>query len=306
MSWDPQNLPSQAGRTFVVTGGNAGIGYFIAEQLAGTGGHVVIASRNLQKADAAIRSILKQHPAAQLSAVQLDLGSLESVRTAAAELNRLDRIDAIIENAGTVMPSRDRLETADGNEIMFGTNHLGHFLLTELVFPTLQRTPGSRIVTMGSGATRMTGIDLDDLQSTKKYSSWKAYGQSKHATQSFGFELDRRLRAADSSVTAVVAHPGSGQDGASPAREGINVPSAGARFKARLLFFLGGGKDKAAWSAVRAAIDPSVEGGQYWGPRGNISGPPVLAKPAAVSHEEILGRALWERSEKLVGGVFEV
>jgi NAD(P)-dependent dehydrogenase (short-subunit alcohol dehydrogenase family) len=229
VAWDPRNLPSQHGKTFVVTGGNAGIGYFIAEQLAGAGGRVVIAARDARKAEAAIASIRSRVPGAEVSTVHLDLASLDSVRAAAAELSTLASLDALIENAGAIMPSRRRELTAEGNELMFGTNHLGHFLLTALLYPTLARTPGSRVITMGSGATHLTGIDLGDLQSARKFSAWAAYGQSKHATQAFGFELDRRLRAAGSPVTALVAHPGGGQDGNTPARTGVLEPTIAQR-----------------------------------------------------------------------------
>jgi NAD(P)-dependent dehydrogenase (short-subunit alcohol dehydrogenase family) len=155
MSWDPRSIPSQAGKTFVVTGGNAGIGYFISEQLAAAGGHVIIACRSAAKADAAIAAIHARTPEAQLEHVALDLSSYASVRSAAAALTGR-RIDAIIENAGSIMPSKKRETTVDGNEVMFGTNHLGHFLLTALLYPTLAATPGARVVTMGSGATRLT------------------------------------------------------------------------------------------------------------------------------------------------------
>ncbi len=304
MTWDPLHLPSQAGKTFVVTGGNAGIGYFISEQLATAGGRVVIASRSVAKADAAIAAIRSRVPGAELSSVELDLSSYASVRVAATSLASLDRIDAIIENAAAVMPSRQREQTVDGNELMFGTNHLGHFLLTALLYPTLEKTPGSRVVTMGSGATRLVKLDSEDLQSATNYRPFAAYARSKHATQAFGFELDRRLRAARSTVIALVVHPGGGQDGNSPERAGVMEPTAGQRALAKLLFFAGGGKDSAAWSAVRAATDPDTAGGQYWGPRRNLTGPPVLVKPAKSSHAESFGRRLWSESERLVGERF--
>ena len=305
MTWDPRQLPSQAGKTFVVTGGNAGIGYFISEQLAAAGGRVVIACRSAAKADAAFAAIHQRTPAAELEHVALDLSSYESVRAAAASLKGR-RIDAIIENAGAIMPSTHREVTVDGNELMFGTNHLGHFLLTALLYPTLAATPGARVVTMGSGATRLTKPRLGDVQSEKQFSPFAVYGWSKHATQSFGFELDRRLRAARSSVTALVVHPGGGQDGNSPTRLGVMEPSPRARVLAKLLFVMGGGKDTAAWSAVRAATDPEALGGQYWGPRGNLTGPPVLQKPVASSSRATFGAALWAASEHLVGLKFSV
>jgi len=304
VSWDPTALPRQAGKVFVVTGGASGIGYFICEQLATTGARVIIAGRSAGKADVAIASILQRVPDADLGFVHLDLASLASVRTAADELAALGRIDALVENAGSIMPSRERRETVDGNELMFGTNHLGHFLLTALLYPTLQASGESHVVTMGSGATHLTRIDLDDLQSTKNYSSWKAYGQSKHATQSFGFELDRRLRASGSSVRALVAHPGAAQDAKSPFRAGIVEPTVLQRVLS-VVYVIARGKQTAAWPIVRAAIDPDAEGGQYWGPR-VFSPQPSLVKPARVSQEEVLGRALWTRSEELVGQKFEV
>lgn len=303
MTWDPRHLPSQSGKCFVVTGGNAGIGYFISEQLAAAGGQVIIACRSAAKADFAIAAIRARTPTAQLEHVTLDLSSYDSIRAAAAVLDGR-QIDAIIENAGSIMQSNLREVTVDGNEMMFGTNHLGHFLFTALLYPTIAATPGARVVTMGSGATRFTKAHLYDLQSSKKFSPFAAYGQSKHATQSFGFELDRRLRAARSSVTALVVHPGSGMNGLSPEREGVLTPSVGGRRVAGLVPFLGGGKDRAAWSAVRAATDPEVVGGQYWGPRGSLSGPPVLQKPAASSSGPVFGAALWRASEKLVGHAF--
>ena len=304
MSWDPIDLPPQPGRVFVVTGGASGIGYFISEQLAGTGAKVILAARNKAKADVAIASIARHAPGADVGFVHLDLGSSASVRVAAAELAALGRIDALIENAGVIMPSRERQETVDGNELMFGTNHLGHFLLTALLYPTLRATPGSRVVTMGSGSTHLTRIDLDNLQSTKNYSSWRAYGQSKHATQSFGFELDRRLRASESPVTALVAHPGAAQDAKSPFRAGIVEPTLLQRMLG-LVYVIARGKNTAAWPIVRAALDPGAEGGQYWGPR-VLTPMPSLVKPARVSQEEVLGRELWTRSEEYLGQTFEV
>ena len=304
MSWDPIDLPPQPGRVFVVTGGASGIGYFISEQLAGTGAKVILAARNKAKADVAIASIARHAPGADVGFVHLDLGSYASVRAAAGELAALGRIDALIENAGVIMPSRERQETVDGNELMFGTNHLGHFLLTALLYPTLRATPGSRVVTMGSGSTHLTRIDLDNLQSTKNYSSWRAYGQSKHATQSFGFELDRRLRASESPVTALVAHPGAAQDAKSPFRAGIVEPTLLQRMLG-LVYVIARGKNTAAWPIVRAALDPGAEGGQYWGPR-VLTPMPSLVKPARVSQEEVLCRELWTRSEEYLGQTFEV
>ncbi len=311
MTWNPRDIPSQRGKTFVVTGGNAGIGYFISEQLATAGARVIIASRNAVKGTAAMRAIREQVPGAHLEQVTLDLASFDSIRAAAVQLSALGSLDGIIQNAGAVMPSSKRQVTLDGNELMFGTNHLGHFLLTALVYPTLQAAGTGtalvpRVVTMGSGATRLTRVRPTDLQSLESFTAFGAYGRSKHATQSFGFELDRRLRSAGSPVVALVAHPGGAIDQLSPTRTGVVEPTRLQRIAATNLQLFGGGKDRAAWSAVRAATDKDATGGQYYGPRGHLSGPPVLQSPVAASHGAEFGGMLWAASEEITGQVFAV
>ncbi len=188
---------------------------------------------------------------------------------------------------------------------MFGTNHLGHFLLTALLYPKLRETPGSRVVTMGSAATRLRALTPDNLQATSgKYSAFTAYAQSKHATQGFGFELDRRLRAAGSPVTALVVHPGGGVDGNSPTRVGVIEPTAGERALAKVSIVTGASKQIGARAAVRAATDPDAVGGQYWGPRFQVFGPPALGTPVRSSHSPEFGAKLWSLSETLTGEHF--
>lgn len=303
-TWDPRALPRQSGKTFVVTGGSSGIGYFAAEQLAEAGAAVVIAARSREKFNAAAASIRNRTPGAQVEFVELDLSSLSSVHAAAEHLNQRERIDGLLENAAVILAGPKRLVTADGHELTFGTNHLGHFALTALVYPTLERTPGSRIVTMGSGVTKLVTLHADDLQSEKKYGSFSSYGQSKYATQAFGFELDRRLRATGSSVTALVAHPGGAQDGLTPYRAGVNEPTIGQRIMAGLSIVAGASKEAAAWPLVRAATDPNAVGGQYWGRTTPIFGRPVLNTPSVASHSVEFGEGLWTLSEHWTGTVF--
>lgn len=304
MSWDPRALPRQDGKTFVVTGGNAGIGYFAVEQLAASGARVVIAGRNPQRIEAAVASAREQVPGAVVTSVPLDLSSLDSVRGAAAELRALGPIDGLLENAALISV-KERGVTVDGFELLFGTNHLGHFLLTALVWPALAQD--ARVVTTGSQATRLARLKPNDLQATEGDYRWfNQYAQSKHATQAFGFELDRRIRAAGGSRLAVVAHPGGGLDGLTPFRRGVNEPSRATRLAHSLQFAVGMGKDRAAWSAVRALTDPAVEGGQYWGPRWGGIGFPALGTPVESSHSPEFGTALWSLSEELVGETFAV
>lgn len=304
--WNPERIPSQVGKTFVVTGGHAGIGYWVSEQLARAGATVVMAGRTHKKLTAARDAILARKPDALVESVRLDLASLGSVRESAEQLSALPRIDGLIENAGTIMASKKREETIDGFERMFGVNHLGHFLLTALLYPRIRESAG-RIVPMGSGATRLTKIRLNDLQSTEgKFSAWAAYGQSKHATQSFGFELDRRLRAANSPAMSLVAHPGAVRDGVTPKRVGVIEPTIRQRLADHLIFVITRGKDVGAWPIVRAATDPAAEGGQYWGPRGLGSGQPRLNTAVEIDRSPPLGAELWARSEEWVGQEFVV
>ncbi|GAA4975746.1 SDR family NAD(P)-dependent oxidoreductase [Streptomyces hyderabadensis] len=300
-SWDVHRLPSAEGRTFLVTGGNAGIGYFTAEQLATTGAVVVLGSRDRAKADEAMASIRSRVPGAQLRHLPLDLADLASVQTAVDRLD-LDRLDAVVHNAGVALDHPPRRDTGDGHELMFGTNHLGHFALTQWLAPLLSAAPAGRVVTVGSFAARSERLDLDDLQSTRDYRPKRTYGRSKLAQMCFGFELDRRLRAVGSTVLSVVAHPGGALDSLTPSRPPVCVTTAGARLRAAPARLMVQGKEAGAWPVVRAVLDPEVRGGQLWGPRvfglrgmpGSEPVPPHMADPAVAAR-------LWAASGALVG-----
>ncbi|MEV7780175.1 SDR family NAD(P)-dependent oxidoreductase [Kitasatospora sp. NPDC088351] len=264
--WDVHRLPRAEGRNFLVTGGNAGIGYFVAEQLAGTGATVVLGSRAETKAKAAIASISSRVPGAQVRHLPLDLADLASLRTSVDALE-LDRLDAVVYNAGVALDQPPRRETKDGHELMFATNHLGHFALTHWLAPLLMAAPASRIVTTGSFAAKSERLDLDDLQSTHDYQPKRAYARSKLAQMFFAFELDRRLDAAGSTTLSVVAHPGGALDSLTPSRPPVQVRTTGERLLGLPLGLLVQGKEAGAWPTVRAVLDPDVRGRQMWGPR---------------------------------------
>ncbi|MFJ2261541.1 oxidoreductase [Streptomyces sp. NPDC087844] len=304
-SWTPADVPDQTGRTFVVTGGNAGIGYFISEHLARAGAHVVIASRNAKKAAAAQSAIRHEVPGASLGYLHLDLNSIDEVRKAADDLARLPRIDALIENAGVMSPPSKGERTADGHELIMGVSHLGNFALTALALPVLQLTPGSRIVTTSSMMAKRFNTPVDDLESPAR-NAVLAYARAKSAVELFSYELDRRLRAARSPVKAVITHPGMGHDSLSPNRPGVHVHRRFERLKEPLFALVGQGKDLSAWSAVRAATDPAVEGGQYWGPHKRVTGMPSLVEGAARNRDQATGERLWADSERLTGVTFRV
>ena len=304
-SWDPARLPSQTGKTIVVTGGNSGIGYFVSEQLAAAGARVVLASRSKDRADAAAASIRERVPGADLDFVHLDLSSLGTVREAAEKLRKLDRIDALINNAGATSGGSKRTVTEDGLEFVVGSNAFGPFALTALVFPSLR--DGARIVSLGSMATRLVKPDLHNLQSeTGRYNFFRSYAYSKHAMHAFALELQRRLTAAGSGVESLLAHPGFAVDGLSARRPGINDQSAGRRALDFVQGVMAHGKDRGAWPVVRAAIDPAARGGQFYGPSRSVAGAPVVVEPIASSADPAFGAEYWRQAEAATGVAFSV
>lgn len=308
MSWDPRALPSAAGRTVVVTGGNAGIGYFTAEQLAGAGARVILASRSAERAQRAMDSIHERTPEADLAFVRLDLASLESVARAADELATLAPIDVLINNAGIVNPSARRRTTEDGLELLVGANALGHFALTAQLWPAL--APDARVIGLGSMATRMVrlaaGEGTGDILSERRYRPFRAYGLSKHAVHACIFELDRRIRAAGSSRMSLLTHPGFSVDGLSERRPGINELSRSRRLRDGALAFVAQGKQQGAWPTVRAALDPQAESGLFFGPDRTLTGAPIVMAPVLSSADPGFGARFWELSEELTGVQFPI
>jgi NAD(P)-dependent dehydrogenase (short-subunit alcohol dehydrogenase family) len=305
-AWDPARLPSQAGKTVVVTGGNGGIGYFISEQLAAAGATVIMASRSKERADAAAASIRERVRGADLGFIRLDLSSLGSVREAAEGIRKLGRVDVLINNAGATSGSKERKLTEDGLEYTVGANAFGPFALTALSFPALG--DGSRVVGLGSMATRIVKADLTNLQSARgRFKFFTAYAYSKHGMHAFAFELQRRLAAAGSGVESLLAHPGFAVDGLSSKRAGItDTRSSLALFGEKLEGVFAQGKDRGAWPAVRAAIDPGARGGEFYGPKRNVSGRPVVIDPVAQSADPAFGAEFWRQAEEATGIRFDV
>jgi len=304
VSWDPHHLPSEAGRTFVVTGGNGGIGYFTVEQLTSTGARVILASRSAEKADRAMASVRERMPNARLEFVRLDLSSLGSVASAARQLAEFGPLDGLINNAGLVSPPARRATTDDGHELIVGSNFFGHFALTAQLWPVLTVT--GRVVGLGSMATRIVRLDPSDLLSERRYRPFRAYGFSKHAVHGFAFELDRRLRAAGQRRLSLLAHPGYAVDGLSERRPAINDLSLAARIGDAAVAFFAQGKDQGAWPSVRAAVDPDAESGRFYGPSRTLSGPPIVMAPVVSSASPEFGAHLWALAEERTGVAFAV
>src|SRR5712671_6688979 len=296
--WTSGDVPGQQGRLAVVTGANTGLGFETARVLAARGASVVLAVRDIEKGKRAAARIGGTAPGANVMVQPLDLTSLDSIRAAAGELRaRHPRIDLLVNNAGVMFTPRQT--TRDGFELQFGTNHLGHFALTGLLLEQMLPVPGSRVVTVSSLAHRIRArIDFDDLQGERSYSRVAAYSQSKLANLMFTYELQRRLSGAGTTV-AVAAHPGLA------ATELARYTPAASAALARLI------SQKPAMGALpvlRAATDPGVLGGQYYGP-GRLLGTrgyPEPARSSGQSRDTALQRRLWTASEELTGVTFPV
>jgi NAD(P)-dependent dehydrogenase (short-subunit alcohol dehydrogenase family) len=296
--WTSGDVPGQQGRLAVVTGANTGLGFETARVLAARGASVVLAVRDTEKGKRAAAGIAAAAPGANVMVQPLDLASLESIRAAAGELRATHpAIDVLVNNAGVMFPPRQT--TGDGFELQFGTNHLGHFALTGLLLEQMLPVPGSRVVTVSSLAHRLGArIHFGDLQSERSYRRVAAYGQSKLANLMFTYELARRLSGAGTTI-AVAAHPG------------LAATDLGRYTPAIAAFFYALVTQQAAMGALptlRAATDPGVAGGQYYGP-GRLFGTrgyPTLARSSGQSHDTAIQRRLWAVSEELTGVTFPV
>lgn len=292
--WTSENINDQNGRVAIVTGGNSGIGFEAAKALAAKGAKVVVAARSEARGRQAVEAIQAATNNTAVELMLLDLASLDSVRAfAEAFTSRFDRLDLLINNAGVMMP-KAREETADGFELQFGTNHLGHFALTLRLLPLLVRTDDSRVVNVSSSAQNFAKLDLEDAQWTERsFSRMGSYGASKMANMLFTLELQRRLQEAGAPTLATACHPG---------WTGTNLQNSTPMF--RWLNPLFSMKPwQGALPTLYAAVSPAAVGGGYYGPDGlgTMRGYPAPNKPADGSTDADAARQLWELSEKLVG-----
>ena len=296
--WTTNDIPDQSGRTAIVTGANSGLGLVTARELARAGASVVMACRNLDKGHAAIEQIRAAVPGAHVQLDELDLASLESVRAFAERYRAThDGLDLLINNAGVMAPPRRR--TADGFELQFGTNHLGHFLLTSLLLDSMEGREDARVVTLSSTTHKMGRISFDNLNGDRRYFRWNAYGQSKLANLLFALELDRRLRREGSTVKSLAAHPGYAS---------TNLQSAAAPLVDRLVMKVGNtviaqNDEMGALPQLFAATEPGLQGGTYVGPDGpgEQRGHPTIVSPSGRAQNEDTARRLWQVSEELTG-----
>ncbi|MDG2524196.1 SDR family oxidoreductase [Stenotrophomonas sp. HITSZ_GD] len=301
-SWTVSDIPDQRGRTAVVTG-TGGIGLEVARALARAGAHVIVAGRNAAKGTAAVAQIRQEIPAANVRFGMLDLARLASVEEFGESLHRSqERIDLLVNNAAVMAPPQ-RLQTADGFELQFGTNHLGHFALTAHLLPLLARAPRARVVSLSSVAARSGAIDFENLQSERSYRPMVAYGQSKLACLMFALELQRRSEAHGWGIESIAAHPGISRTDLIPNGAGAHSVTGMAR---RYLWFLFQPAAHGAWPPLFAGTAPAATGGAYYGPDrlSETRGKPGPAKIPPQALDEDVARRLWQASERLTGIAF--
>lgn len=303
--WTIEDIPSQASRIAVVTGGNSGLGFETVKALAGKGAHVILASRDVEKGNAAREQIERQTPEASIEVMQLDLASLAAIRAfAEAYQAKQARLDLLINNAGVM--ATPRRTTADGFELQFGTNHLGHFALTGLLLETLLKTPDSRVVTVSSIGEKAGRINFADLMGERFYERWTAYNQSKLANVLFAYELQRKLHSAGATTISLAVHPGFVETGLRTELMARRTP-----FFQRLVGFMFEGLSKSVEMGVLpqlyAATAPAVRGGEYYAPDGFMqrSGHPKRVRSSRKSYDEDLAGRLWQASEELTGVKYE-
>ena len=302
MKWTTDDIPDQGGKVAVVTGANSGVGFEMARELARKSATVVMACRDEQRGKRAVARIRAEQPGAALELARVDIADLASVRHFTSTFAQTHaRLDILCNNAGLMAIPYHK--TADGFEMQFGTNHLGHFALTGLLLEPLRSTPGSRVVTVSSFVHRSGQINFADVHSQRGYAPWGAYAQSKLANLLFTFELQRKFEAAKVDAISVAAHPG---------YAATNLQSGGARMGgSRLmekLLQLGNvlwaqSAEMGALPQIYAATAPDMRGGDYIGPGGFMEqhGHPVKVQSTAAARDPVAAAKLWALSEEQTG-----
>jgi NAD(P)-dependent dehydrogenase (short-subunit alcohol dehydrogenase family) len=295
-------IPSQLGKTAVVTGSTGGLGYEMVLALAKAGADIILTGRDDRKGQSALDKISREVIGARIRYEHLDLASLASIADFAQRMQVRQFLDLLINNAG-VMALPRRQTTSDGFEMQFGTNYLGHFALTARLMPLLRRSSGPRVVSVSSLAHRTGSIDFDDLQGTRLYSPWKAYGQSKLACLMFALELQRRSDSAGWNLTSNAAHPGFSRTNLFASGPG-GLLSVATDFAAP---FFGHSAADGARPILFAATSPQAKPGAYYGPGGfgELRGAPAPALIMPRARDAATAARLWDVSEKLTGTSFE-
>lgn len=297
VNWTAENIPPQNGKTILITGANSGLGFEATKVLSKKEAHIIMTARNLQKGNEALEAIKKENPSAKLHLMQLDLADFNSIREFSDEFHsKYSKLDVLINNAGVMNPPK-REVTKQNFEVQFGTNHLGHFLLTGLLLDILKNTPNSRVSVQSSIVHKTESmkpdIYFDDLNFEKSYNRDQAYAQSKLANLLFAYEFDRRLKANNINTIVTAAHPGY-------TKTNLQANS-GFLMSVILNNILAQNVKIGTLPILRAATEENVMGGEYFGPTKmmELKGYPELVKSSDKSYNKDLAKKLWEVSEKL-------
>ena len=310
LEWVQRELPDLSGRRALVTGAAAGLGYETALGLAARGADVILADRNVEGGQAALQSIRAAVPGASLDFRPLDLADLSAVRSFAAALSADGRaLDILVNNAG-ILPPLARRTTADGFELKFGINVLGHFALGALLLESLRRSHAPRVVWVSSLVHRQGKLYFDDLQLERRYEPERAYNQAKLACLVLAMELQARAAAAGWTLQAVAAHPGISRTGIGDSRQGQKAQRftdhlAAVAFRIAM-GWLGQAPGQGALPILKAAAAADVQGGEFYGPDGfgEFRGMPKRVKPSAPALDAATRRRLWDACETLTGQVY--
>jgi protochlorophyllide reductase len=297
--WTTDDIPDLTGQTALVTGANSGLGLEVTRVLAASGAKVLMACRNLDKAEQAAESVRADHPRGAVEVWQLDLASMASIDACAAAVCESEsHLDLLINNAGLM--AVDETRTEDGFEMQFGVNHLGHFVLTGQLAPLIRATPGSRIISMSSMGHRAGRMHFDDLMYERhRYRRWPAYFQNKLANLLFTAELHRRLGPTASTI-ALAAHPGGSRTDLGT--EGSGLTNWAMRVVVPLTLQ---SAHQGALPMVRAATDSTAKGGEFYGPHRGVRGRPVKETPSRRARNADDARRLWDLSEQITGRTIE-
>ena len=304
MAWTAHDIPDLTGRVAVVTGANGGLGLETTRELAGAGAHVVMAARNQEKAMTAYEDIMATHPDASLEIVELDLGSLEGTKAAAAAIVAAHPVvDILVNNAGLMaMPERF---TEDGFEMQIGVNHFGHWAFTAGLLPSLLAADAARVVTVTSTAHHMgRPIDPDSVNMEGSYSPWGAYGRAKLANYHFALGLQQEFERRGLAAQSFVAHPGLSHTNLQVHTLEQGGGGASAPFWAWMARTTGMSAADGALPQLRAATDPAAKGGEFYAPRFVNTGAPVARPVLRPGNDEAIA-TLWMVSERETGIAFD-
>ncbi|MBU0996570.1 MAG: SDR family NAD(P)-dependent oxidoreductase [Firmicutes bacterium] len=304
MDWNVESISNLKGKVIIVTGGNSGLGFEAAKVFSKKQATVILACRSMDKALEAKEQIVNENHDAIVDLMLLDLSSLDSIRMFASNFtNKYKQLDVLLNNAGIMTVPYGLTE--DGFELQNGVNHLGHFVLTALLFDVIKNTPGSRIVNVSSNAHKFGKMDFDDYLFEKgKYGKLKSYGRSKLSNLLFTYELDRRIKEKKLDILVLAAHPGVAATNLGRYMKMTGI--AGPLFK--MFFKYAQSAYQGALPEIRACVDPLAKSGDYYGPGGTKKKPlpPRVERSSQASYNQEDAQKLWVLSEKLTKTRFEL